>query len=121
MQPALLFSDSANFRLTGTVAPAGEMRQLILHSPIRPDIKEYRLFYDTIGYRLQRAEIEWWKGGRSPQEPGAGKIWLAKMEYDLSSRARPDIRKEIATIVLFRNGEAVPTERYHDYKINSNL
>lgn len=114
-----LFSDTARFRTSGTVTAVGNRRTLRLNSELNPDIRATSLLYDTLDYRLIRAEVEWWKPTTHPDAKG-DKAWLARLDYQYPPAPQMDVRKMIAGIVTMREGKATPCAAYEGYQINVN-
>lgn len=117
-----LFSDTARFKVSGIVSSGqGGERALQLQSDFNPQIRAYRLYYDTLTYSLHHAEIEWWKNGPDADGPASDKIWLVKMIYENhpDTQLNPDDRiKEIISIV---KGGIRPTAAYRDYQVDANF
>jgi hypothetical protein len=116
----VLFDDSTRFGLSGSVAQLYGQRVLTLRSDLSPEIRLCRLYYDTISYRLQRSEIEWWKD-RMGRDTSAGNIWLAKVDYGYRPRAAEDIAAEMRVYIIQEAGKIRPAARYADYQIKVNF
>ena len=114
---ATLFSDTARFRISGTVTDEGNERELHLQNELRPEIRSTTLFYDTLSYRLNRAEMEWWKPSALPDEKG-DKVWLTKIDYRYSPAPRLDLSEKIRSILTVTGDVAKLTETYRDYESN---
>jgi hypothetical protein len=112
----VLFSDTARFRLSGTVDEEHAERVLTLRSDFNPEIKLCRLYYDTVSYRLQRSEIEWWKD-RVGRDTSAANIWLAKVEYNYRPRGEGDIASEMRSYIVREAGKIRAAVRYADYQV----
>lgn len=119
--PAALFNDSAVVHLTGTVEPMGGQRELVLHSDFQPAIRECRLFYDTLDYRIKKEEIEYWKGVVTSGSDANQKIWLAKVDFDYKPGLDPGISQSIASMIRIDNGQVKGIGRYQDYQVNVNF
>jgi hypothetical protein len=119
MPADLLFSDTARFRLSGTVEQEQGQRTLTLHSDYNPEIRVCRVYYDTATYRLHRTEIEWWKD-LSGRDTAAGKVWLAKVEYTYCP-PRIDICKEMRTFITVGANGVTPTLPYANFDIKVNF
>jgi hypothetical protein len=116
----VLFSDTARFRLNGTVEDQHAERVLTLKSDFNPEIKVCRLYYDTVSYRLQRSEIEWWKD-RMGRDTSASNVWLAKVDYSYRPRGDEDIAREMRSYIVSDAGKFKPTARYTDYQVKINF
>ncbi|HEY6902141.1 MAG TPA: hypothetical protein VI233_15905 [Puia sp.] len=112
-----LFSDTASFKTTGVVSAEGKERGLHLQSEAAPGLRSSTLHYDTLTYRLNRAEIEWWKPSARQDEMG-NKIWLAKISYQYAPAGRVDIREKIRSIVTITGRQVNLKDAYHDYELN---
>jgi hypothetical protein len=117
--PAILFSDTSKFRLSGIVEQQQGLRILSLHSDFNPEIRTCRLIYDTLTYRLHRTEVEWWKD-RSGRDTTRGHIWLARVDYRYRSRGSMDIAREIRTFIDVGRTGVKPTARYQGYELRTN-
>lgn len=119
LSPDILFSDTARFRISGMVEQQHAERVLTVRSDYNPEMKLYRLYYDTMSYRIQRTEIEWWKdgGGRDTTDRN---VWLAKVDYSFKSHGVEDIGAEIRSYIVEDVGKVRPTARYADYGIKVN-
>lgn len=118
MPADLLFSDTAGFRLSGTVEQQRAERTLTLHSDYNPEIRICRVYYDTATYRLQRTEIEWWKdfAGR---DTAAGKVWLAKVEYTYQP-STINITEEIRSYITVGENGVTPAPPYSNFDVKVN-
>jgi hypothetical protein len=117
---SFLFSDTAQFKLSGTVEQRGAERVLTVHSDFAPAIRVCRIYYDTASYRLERSEIEWWKD-RSGRDTAAKKIWLAKVEYVYRPREARDIGKEIQSYIVTGKDSVTATKQYAGYTVAVNF
>jgi len=117
--PEIFFSDTARLRISGTVMAEGDQRSLRLQSELNPEIRSSTLFYDTLSYQLNKAEIERWKPGTSPDEKG-DKIWLVKIDYQYPPAEKMDLRKKIKSIVSIDGHRVIPGAAYRDYEVNAN-
>lgn len=115
----VLFSDTARFHTGGEVIAEGSRRSLRLESELNPSIKSSTLHYDTLHYRLESADIEWWKPG-TPADANNNKIWLVKIAYQYPPAAKMDIQKKIRSIVAIGGTQVTPAAAYHDYTLNVN-
>ena len=120
MSPQLLFSDTARLKLSGSVQQLGAERILAVHSDYSPEIKVYRIYYDTASYRPQRMEIEWWKD-RSGMDTTSNRIWLAKVDYTYRRRSGLDIGSEMRSYVTIGPDGVKPTARYADFHVTVNF
>jgi hypothetical protein len=113
------FSDTARFRMTGTLTAEGRNRRLLVESELTPELRLSTLVYDTLTYRLDNAEIEWWK--KTPLAGGkTNKVWLAKIAYQYVTAFDMDIRKKMRSIVALSKGKVMATDAYRDYQIIAN-
>src|SRR5258708_5908563 len=112
-----LFSDTARFRIGGVVTDEGGERGLHLQNEFRPEIRSSTLFYDTLSYRLNRAEVEWWKPSSLPNEKG-DRIWLAKIDYRYRPAPRLDLSEKVRSILTVTGGGVKLTATYRDYEVN---
>lgn len=112
-----LFSDTARFRTTGIVKTEGTMRSLRIQSELTPEIRSSTLFYDTLNYRLSKAEIERWKPGTAPDEKG-DKIWLVKIDYQYPPVEKMDLRRRIRSMVSVDDRKPALAAAYRDYELN---
>jgi len=120
MLPAeAIFTDTAHFRTTGEVSEDVGGRQLRVVSDIDPAIRSSTLFYDTVGYQLRRADIEWWKSGVIP-DGKSDKIWLMKIEYSYPQNKNMAVHERIKNIVAIRDGQITAAPAYRDYSLNVN-
>ena len=113
------FSDTARFRITGVVKTEGNQRSLRLQSELNPETRYSTLFYDTLSYRLSKAEIERWKPGAAADEKG-DKIWLVKIDYQYPPAETMDLRRRIRSMVSVDGGKPTLTVAYRDYELNVN-
>ena len=120
LSPAMLFSDTARFRLSGTVDQHGAERILALHSDFSPEVRVCRVYYDTVSYRPYRMEIEWWKD-RSGLDTTSSRVWLAKMEYVYRKRGDLHVGEAIRTYVTVGQEGIKPTSHYADYHVTANF
>jgi hypothetical protein len=119
LTPESLFSDTARFRTTGVVKQERDQRSLRLQSELDPGIRSSTLFYDTLSYRLNKAEIERWKPGSAPDEK-ADKIWLVKIDYQYPPAETMDLRRQIRSMVSVDSRKPALTAAYQDYELNVN-
>lgn len=122
MQPFdRLFSDTATFRISGTVSEFASERILKMQSDFNPEIRSCSLVYDTLSYRLHRAEVEWWKQIPTGDKNTTGKIWLAKLDYHYQLPVLLDIHKRIDSIIIIRDGRVCGQPAYKDYQLNTSF
>jgi hypothetical protein len=114
-----LFSDTAGFRMTGTVTAAGKTRRLSLQSELNPEVRSATLLYDTLSYSLDKAEIEWWKPSMHLDDKGQ-KVWLAKIDYLYPPPEKIDIAARIRSIISVTGKQVTATTAYRDYQLNLN-
>jgi hypothetical protein len=123
MDPAVsqgaLFSDTAQFRISGLVKAEGSQRSLRLQSELNPEIRSSTLFYDSLSYQLNRAEMEWWKPGSAPDDKGE-KIWLARIDYRYPPAEKMDLPAKISSIVTIVRRKVRAAAAYRDYDLNIN-
>jgi hypothetical protein len=119
MTPETLFSDTARFRTTGIVKVEGNWRSLRLQSELNPEIRSSTLFYDTLRYRLRKAELERWKPGSLPDEKG-DKIWLVKIDYQYPAAETMDLRRRIRSMVSVDDRKPALATAYQDYELTLN-
>jgi hypothetical protein len=117
--PEKLFSDTAQFRTTGTVMEEGKERSLRMTSELNPEIRSATLYYDTLTYRIGRAGIEWWKPGTAADEKGE-KVWLAKIDYQYPPVQKMDLRLKIRSIVDIDGRQVTAVGVYRDYDLHIN-
>lgn len=115
-----LFNDTASLRFTGNVRQKGSERVLAVHSDYNPEIKVYRVYYDTANYRLRRVEVEWWKDRRGV-DTIANHIWLAKLDYSYRPRGIIDIPAYMRRFIIIGAGGVKPTADYADYRLTVNF
>jgi len=121
LMPGTLFSDTAQFKLTGMVeAQEGAGRILTIHSDFNPAVRVSRIYYDTVSYRLIHSEIEWWKD-RSGRDTAAGKIWFAKVDYTYQPRKERDIGKEMWSCITSEKDGIKAAGQYAGYTVTTNF
>jgi hypothetical protein len=120
MSAAMLFGDTAQFRLGGDVEQESGQRILRLRSELNPEIKVCRVYYDTASYRLHRTEIEWWKD-RIGRDTSGSNIWLARLDYVYRPRSAQDIGQEMRRYITLGPGGIKPADRYADYHVKVNF
>jgi len=116
-----LFSDTATFRISGKVSELASERILKMQSDFNPEIRSCSLIYDTLSYRLHRAEVEWWKQIPTGDKNSTGKIWLAKLDYHYQSPVPFDMHKRIDSIILIKDGHVYNRPAYKDYQVNTSF
>ena len=102
------------------VTQEGAGRILALQSAAHPEIRNCRIYYDTLSYRLHRAEIEWWKD-LNGQNVKTDRIWLAKVNYTYRSRGNVDIGQEMRRYIVGDPGGLKATEAYAGYTVHKNF
>ena len=120
MPSAMLFNDSAQFRISGSVEQDQTERILTLRSDYSPEIKVCRLYYDTASYRLHRTEIEWWKD-RVGRDTAGSNIWLAKLDYVYRPRSTQGIGQEMRSYIVLGPDGIKPADRYSNYHVKVNF
>lgn len=114
-----LFSDTARFRVYGTVTTgSGSQRRLRLQSELNPEVRSATLYYDTLAYRLDRSEIEWWKPSARPDDKDNSRVWLAKIEYRYPPAEKVDIPGRMRAIVNTEGQTVRIGAAYSDYQLN---
>lgn len=93
------FTDSAEFRVTGTVAEKGKQRILELRSDFTPAIKVTRIVYDPVTYTIKETEIEWWKEQLFREEKDGKKCWLTKIDYSYGKPGSTSIDSLINSVI----------------------
>jgi hypothetical protein len=112
-----LFRDTAQFRTSGMVHVEGSQRRLVLFSERNPEIRSCTLCYDSLSYRLDRAEMERWKPGSGPHEKD-DRIWLVKIDYQYPPAEKIDLRAKIKSIVTLDGRVATLAAAYRDYALH---
>ena len=120
MSAAMLFSDTAQFRLSGSVEQEPGQRILTLRSDLNPEIKVCRVYYDTASYRLHQTEIEWWKD-RVGRDTSGSNIWLARLDYVYRPRSTQDIGREMRRYITPGSDGIKPATGYSDYHVKVNF
>ncbi len=115
-----LFSDTATFRLSGEIRDVRGERVMSMRNDYQPGIRECRMYYDTMSYRLHRAEIEWWKD-RTGRDRTAGRIWLARVDYVYHSPGPEDIAESMRQYIRLGPDGVRPTDAYAGYGIKVNF
>ncbi len=122
INPAMIqesFSDTARFRITGVIKTEGGQRSLRLKSELNPEIRYSTLFYDTLSYRLSRAEIERWKPGATADEKD-NKRWLVKIDYQYPTAETMNLHRRIRSMVSVDGKKPALAADYRDYQLNVN-
>jgi len=113
-----LFSDTAAFRVIGTVAGNAAERTLSFYSEFHPEIRRYHVTYDAVTYQMKRATIEWWKDAVVLDTTRHDRIWITKIDYHYLPAARTSVKNMMADIITVQNGKIQLTERYRDYQLH---
>lgn len=114
-----LFSDTASFRVSGTVSGDDLERSITLHSDFNPEIQSFTFLYSPADYSIKGAEIRFWKS-RLPEADTAGaaaKVWISKIAYNRGRPASVDINSEMSRIFSVKRNRVVPAAAYRDYSI----
>ena len=116
--PDKLFSDTARFRMTGTVTGDDKLRTLTVTSDFNPEIQRFTLAYSPIDYTMKSAEIRFYKHHR-PQEGHDGSdedVWISRIDYKEAPAEKLDVRSMIQKIFVRRKNQLIPTSAYTDYR-----
>jgi len=114
-----LFSDTASFKVTGTVTGDDRLRHITLSSDFNPEIQNFTVDYSPVDYSMKRAEIRFYKTGRKEDAAGSDStnVWISKIDYRESRMKAPDVNKMISRIFTVDKDQILPTVAYRDYKI----
>jgi hypothetical protein len=118
-QIGLLFSDTAQFRISGAVTENGSERSLTLKSDFNPGVRSSTLIYDTLTYRVRQARIEWWKSLPGVEEPSNAKMWRTTIDFQYHPAQHLDMDKKIGAVMVVVNGNVNLREQYRDYQVNT--
>lgn len=114
-------ADTGDFRLDATVTETKGVRKLSIESQADPRIKRSTLFYNPVDYRIQKAEIEWWKDAMFLGEKGdENRTWLTVMDYKYFPATGISISDKINEILRWQNGELLPAKAFQGYQIVMN-
>lgn len=113
------FSDTASFKVTGTVTGDDNERTVTIHSDFNPEMQYFTLRYSPADYSIRGVEIRFWKNRRAEDDTLAGrdKVWISRIEYRAVNGARPDINQRMSRIFRVEKHTVVPTPAYGDYGI----
>ena len=112
------FSDTARFKMTGSVTASSNTRTLRLQTEMNPEIRSCSITYDTVSYRVRQAEIEWWKQGQIADTSAVHRTWLARIDYVYLPFSGLDSSQRIDHVIRI-SGQIIPALEYKDYKIHN--
>ena len=116
------FSDTAKFKIMGSVEQNAGERTLLLKSDLNPELKSCSIIYDSGSYQIHSCVAEYWKdAGANGLGNDEKKTWLSKTQYRYQSFKGLPIEEMMVKVINIRGKEIIPTEPYKDYKIGSNL
>lgn len=113
----VLFNDTAGFRIAATVAGDQQERILSCQSDVNPDIRRFRLVYNSATYQLRQAEIEWWKDALLT-DSSENKVWITRINYQELPGKEWKIDEMINAIITVSKNGIEPTPRYKEYTIH---
>ncbi|RXK85267.1 hypothetical protein [Filimonas effusa] len=114
----LVNDDSANYKIWVTTAAEPAQRRLILMNALTPEIKEYRINYDTASYHIQYCEIEWWKNpAASANGSGTEQTLITKTYYRYLPALRFNPEEEMKKIITLKDNTLQPAKAYQSYKL----
>lgn len=115
-----LFGDTSVFKVRATVANAGQQRILSIQNERIPEIKEFRVIYDTTTYQVQSCEIEWWKKNAvQAGEKEMQKTWVTKTHYRYLAATVFQPEEEMKKVIMLKENVLQPTEAYKNYEIHA--
>jgi hypothetical protein len=114
-----LFSDTASFKVSGTVTGDDRLRHITITSDFNPEIQNFTVNYSPSDYSMKSAEIRFYKSGRREDVPGSDStnVWISRINYRESRMKDPDVNSMISRIFTIDKDQIVPAVAYRDYKI----
>jgi hypothetical protein len=121
MQPTfdMLFSEQADFRITGKVTQRNDMeREITCQSDFNPEMKSFDIIYDPVTYQVKRAKIQWWKEGAIAETAADNQVWLTHIDYQPMPVVTINIEEEISKIITIKKDQIEPALKYQDYQLH---
>ena len=112
-----LFSDTASFKVSGTVSGDDKLRILTIANDFNPEIQNFTVDYSPSDYSMKSAEIRFYKTGRREADQDSANVWVSKIDYRESRMKYPDVNKMISRIFTVDGDQIFPAVAYRDYKI----
>jgi hypothetical protein len=121
LMSSMLPADTTVAGISATVLREHGHWVLRLRNELRPEIRTLSLVYDTVGYRLQKAEIEWWKPGTGIPDNTSHKIWITKIDYCYRQPGPVTIDERIRKVISVRDNKIKRMPLYEDYRLLGDL
>ena len=114
-----LFSDTASFKISGTVSGDDKDRSIMIKSDFNPEIQSFTIRYSPIDYSLKSAEIRFWKNGQYSGDSTTNhdKVWISKIDYREYPAKELNIDSMINKVLVIRGNSIEPTSAYKDYRV----
>jgi len=114
-----LFSDTASFKVSGTVSGDDKLRILTIASDFNPEIQNFTISYSPADYSMKSAEVRFYKNGRRVEgnADDGSNVWISKVDYKESQMKDLDMDGMISKIFVIRQGQIVPTASYINYRV----
>jgi len=112
-----LFSDTASFKISGTVTGDDRLPHITIISDFNPEIQNFTVDYSPSDYSMKSAEIRFYKTGRREADQDSANVWVSKIDYRESRMKYPDVNKMISRIFTVDGDQIFPAVAYRDYKI----
>ena len=114
-----LFSDTATFKVSGTVTGNDLERLITIKSDFNPEIQYFTLRYSPADYSIRGAEIRFWKNRRPDADTTEEQknSWITKIEYRQAGKKLVNINDRINQVFKIKGHTMEPAAAYHDYKV----
>ncbi len=115
-----LFSDTATFKVSGSVAGNDLERVITIKSDLNPEIQYFTLRYSPADYSIKGAEIHFWKDRHAPADTTAiqKSTWITKIEYGQPGKQVININDRINRVFRINGHTIEPTAAYRNYQVS---
>jgi len=114
-----LFSDTATFKVSGSISGDDNLRSIIITSDFNPEIQQLTIWYSPADYSMKMAEVRFYKNGRRDAESVAdpNELWISKVVYHEPPAKDPDVNERMGKIFTTHGHQIEPTAAYSNYRV----
>lgn len=114
-----LLRDTSAFKFQLELSGLGANRMLSVRDEAMPEIKEWRIIYDTASYIIQKSEIDWRKGAAITGGKSDDKLWTTAISYHFLKPRRFNPEEEMKKIIMVKDNIVQPAESYSNYQLHT--
>lgn len=117
----MLPGDTLAAGISAVVSREHGQRVLRLRNEMQPEVRTFSLVYDTVDYRMRRAEVEWWKPGTGMPDSLSQRVWITKIDYHYR-QSRPEvIDDKLRKVVAVKDNKIKLMPLYEGYRLSGEL